>query len=184
MRSWSFWDWTGFAALWITVAFSALIEALKKMPRPPTFTGDAWTAFLPFVLLMFATIVLAVRALHTPGAKTPESPFPVWPDPYVPVVVAGRRFINQEVLLDGHRYVNCTFENCTFKYNGTTPVQFQSNAIHGRMMFSSENVGINGAWMLAVGTGLISADTELVGLDPSNQIGRPVRSGPGESPQA
>ena len=33
-------------------------------------------------------------------------------------VVENRHFANQAVLLDGHHYINCIFENCTLVHNG------------------------------------------------------------------
>lgn len=33
-------------------------------------------------------------------------------------VVAGAQFINETIMLDGKRFVNCQFEKCTVKYNG------------------------------------------------------------------
>lgn len=39
-------------------------------------------------------------------------------------ITVGKQFKNREVLLDGQRYVNCTFENVTFLYRGKAPFKF------------------------------------------------------------
>jgi hypothetical protein len=47
--------------------------------------------------------------------------------------ILNRMFTNEDVQLDGYEYVNCTFENVTFYYNGTaasrmTNITFSPNS--------------------------------------------------------
>ena len=48
----------------------------------------------------------------------------------------GDKFVNQEVLLDGHSFVGCVFENVTFKWNGTTGFELSHNEIFGCVIAS------------------------------------------------
>lgn len=56
--------------------------------------------------------------------------------------VKNRVFRNTEVIMDGKSFVDCTFENVTFQYNGTAPVDMIGNKIIGTRVISSKNPGI------------------------------------------
>lgn len=54
-----------------------------------------------------------------------------------------KRFVNEVVVLDGHSYVNCIFENVTFEFNGGN-FAFVNNTAAG-VRFKSKNKDINSA---------------------------------------
>ncbi|MBX3587970.1 MAG: hypothetical protein KF796_15130 [Ramlibacter sp.] len=175
MRTWTAWDWIGYSALWVTVVFSAAVEGLKKMASPPEFVSSSWVAFFPLILLIVATSLLIWRAFFGDVSKK-GTPFIAWPKPYGPPIIHDKRFVNSEVEIDGRKYVKCTFENCTFKYNGTTAIQLQGCHFMGKMIFSSDNPAVCGAWLLLVGLGAVKPGLDLLDLDPSNHI-EPINGG-------
>jgi hypothetical protein len=174
MKLWGFWDWLGYAALAITTLFNVAVEGFKRMPTPPPFIAEAWVAWLPLVLLIIATVILVYRASvgTTPGKS---SDFPTFPDPYTPPIVSEKRYMNEVVDLDGYSYVRCTFENCTYKFNGTTPVQINGCTFKGKIKLASNNPSVETAWALAVGIGLDAKSVEFINLHPTSQISPPVR---------
>jgi len=56
--------------------------------------------------------------------------------------VAHRVFKNEVVPLDGMEYIDCTFENITFYYNGTTRISLVSPNITGGPRFRTDNKSI------------------------------------------
>jgi hypothetical protein len=102
----------------------------------------------------------------TEQPKVIDSQFRKWPDPYSPELIRGKHFINQRVNLDGHRYYECSFENITFVYNGTTAVQVQKCKFTGGIMLASDNVAVTGAFFAAHAFGL-TKDVRIVGIDPA-----------------
>lgn len=89
------------------------------------------------LLLIAAVFVLA--ALNTWPLQ--ES-FVDWPSRHIE---RERRthFINETVVLDGKSYWNCTFENVTFRYNGTAPFQITECKAKGTWGMDSRNHAIN-----------------------------------------
>ena len=154
---WSFWDWVGYSALWVAALMLALDTAVRQYPAlalmAPSWIGGAAWGFLPFILVTFAAVLAIVK--HWPWRKdaSPVSDLGLarWPTPYHPVMVAGKKFINERVLLDGHEYQNCVFENVTFVYNGTTPFSVSHNRMDGTIRIHSDNPAVNGAMLLLKG---------------------------------
>ena len=83
-----------------------------------------------------------------------------WSGDYHPVTVAGQKFRNERVLLDGHHYTHCDFQNVTFVYNGTTPVRLDHNNISG-IFIDSETPAVAGAFGLCVGLQLIRPEVHV-----------------------
>jgi hypothetical protein len=69
------------------------------------------------------------------------------------VKITGRTFRNQRVLLDGHDYQNCTFENVTLVYNGRVG-NFSNNVVRG-FLLSSDLPEINSAMKLLFDMGFL-----------------------------
>src|SRR5262249_3070093 len=65
------------------------------------------------------------------------------------IEVRSRTFVNEHVLLDGYRYINCNFINVTFVYNGTAPFALKDNTIGGLPKIKTENEVITGAWAIS-----------------------------------
>jgi hypothetical protein len=57
------------------------------------------------------------------------------------VPVYRKTFTNEEVVLDGHHFIDCTFENVTFVYNGTAPFGMDRAVSKGEVWrLSTKNV--------------------------------------------
>jgi hypothetical protein len=134
MGQWGVWDWIGFGSLWTGAIVMAFEGALAWAPRfrevVPRFFKSSFWAFVPLALLIISTAVLGARAVGWIGgpskpAATPETIS--WSSEYKPAEVSNRHFRSEVVILDGFHYSNCTFDDVTFKYNGTTPIEFEHN---------------------------------------------------------
>ena len=58
---------------------------------------------------------------------------------YKKVDVWNKHYLNEAVEVDGHRYINCTFENVTFVYNATAPWEFTGASIVGSIHIKTDN---------------------------------------------
>jgi hypothetical protein len=63
MAHWSFWEWLGFAVLWVAAIILAIDQGLRMAPDTRqklglTFTDRPVWAFAPLVLLLIATAIL------------------------------------------------------------------------------------------------------------------------------
>jgi hypothetical protein len=79
------------------------------------------------------------------------------------VEVYDEYFYNEKVVLDWHSYIDCTFENVTFVYNGG-PVNFRHNTVRGDRNFASGNPDVNEVIALLKGFHLLSPRLKLVGF--------------------
>ena len=68
----------------------------------------AW--YILGVALFFIFAFLFKKLFHTNNTAVPKQK--------QLIEVVGRTFIKQTVVLDGHRYVDCKFDNCTIEYHG------------------------------------------------------------------
>src|SRR5260221_12835552 len=90
------------------------------MKLPEKIRSVRW-GYLPLVLMSIAGLILGAKALGLVQPQKPvETVIKEWPLPYYPIAINGKTFINERVELDGRAFVNCTFTNVTFVYNGTT----------------------------------------------------------------
>ncbi len=70
--------------------------------------------------------------------------------------IANKAFINAEVPLDGKRYIDCTFEHCTFVYEGSAPGEIigdnskliRRNPNEINFALRSSNPIVTAAWQL------------------------------------
>jgi hypothetical protein len=67
-----------------------------------------------------------------------------------------KEFKNQTVTLDGYEYVECSFENVTFQYEGTGPTRLTLSKITGATRLSTHNLvaGQMMQFMRLVGPGI------------------------------
>lgn len=65
-------------------------------------------------------------------------------------VISGRSFRNETVQLDGYSYINCTFSNVTFAYDGSGPMRLESNRFEGSIKFTGSNPATNNAMSIVV----------------------------------
>jgi hypothetical protein len=100
------------------------------------------------------------RSFKLWGSEPQKQGFSVWPDPYNPIMVLGRTFRNEKVLIDGHSYRDCKFYNVTFLYNGTTPIQITHSEI-GSTWVESENPAVIGTFILLRSIGFLREDIAM-----------------------
>lgn len=177
MRDWKFWDWATYGTLGSAVFFLALKEGVDRLPQanvPEFLTGPIW-AFLPLALFLIGTVILICRGLGWIGpAHRKDKNFVIWPISYRPIAVLNQKFANDRVVLDGHSYVGCNFENVTFIYNGTTAIQFNRNEVHGKIRFHSDNPAVLGTIMMLFGFGCLSEKFEIL-TDLPIKLERPTK---------
>lgn len=84
----------------------------------PILSSEIWS-YLPIVLLALVAIIWIIKLIKKPNTSTNmHSSF----DPEMKVKqILNQRYLNITVPLDGFEYVNCTFENVTFVYEGKGP---------------------------------------------------------------
>lgn len=190
MREWRFWDWIGYACLFIAALVEAAEEALKHAPRidavMPSFISSGIWAFMPLILILVGTAILLWRHVMIPAnpqeqKKAVTSASLIWPNPYSPVIVAGKTFRNERVSLDGHSYRNCEFHNVTFVYNGRTAPQLNNNKMFGSFIVVSDNQTVNGVLLLMLGMNMLK-DNIRVGVPPDATVSPMVITPPAEPP--
>jgi hypothetical protein len=77
------------------------------------------------------------------------------------IIVSKKTFQNERVLLDGHAYRECLFENVTLVFNGTEPFELTKNTFTGKAIVTSENGAISGIIGLLRSMGTIPASVEF-----------------------
>lgn len=167
----------------------AVAHTMKPMEK---LLIEYWTPLSIFLLgvwLLWPQIRSKLSA-HVPSlstqkptktdAATPSSspeatqPAKAWPNPYNPLLIVDKEFRNKEVQIDWNRYLRCTFLNCTFKYNGETPLQIEGCKFVGSQMFASDVMAINGMVMLLYTMGILKDDFKLFDVPPENNIQKVV----------
>jgi hypothetical protein len=95
-----------------------------------------------------------------------------WTEDYRPKTVVGKTFRNEVIILDGTKYVGCTFENVTFKYNGTTPIQLSGNQVSGTIRLATDNPAISAMsnWLYAVNAFGKDVEVDVNPLDSVEKI--------------
>jgi hypothetical protein len=98
-------------------------QALSNAPNVttvlPTFVVSPNLNYVPLGLLTVAGFMWVVKQFQKVPAESAPVVEQIPPDPVAPQIeeVVNQPFKNQEVLLDGHAYFACIFENCSFVYN-------------------------------------------------------------------
>jgi hypothetical protein len=158
MKDWDYAQWVSYIALAIGAIILAMDQSIRLAPDVSKkfgwlIDGNVW-AFAPVTLVILATIILGLRDLGFLKQKFPPSVddkihFIKFEDPYRPIVVVGKIFTNEKVVLDGYSYSNCTFENVTFVFNGMTPVTMINSKIGGLITLKTDNPSVNVKWLVA-----------------------------------
>jgi hypothetical protein len=168
MKDWDIWAWIAYGTIATAAICLAVDSAIKMSPALlPKFSwlleNSIW-GFVPFILVIVGTILFISNQLGVLSFRTniENSGFEKWPEPYNPPIISGQRFSNQEVVLDNFLYVNCVFENVTFKYNGTTAVQMRDNRVVGRVNFSSDNIAVIGTAFMLQGLGVTKTPFDVI----------------------
>ena len=92
----------------------------------------------------------------------------VFQDVPATTVKVRQTFKNQEVPLDGVRYVECTFENVTLVYNATRPYELTGNHFIGSNTFRSDSKRVMATLGLSRALGL-GASLDIPGTQPLNK---------------
>lgn len=147
MPSWDFWGWLAYASIFS----SALIQAIREWRKDMNpnwfskfFSKTLW-AYAPLVLILLSAVIFITKELGWighPVKDTNNVQLVKWTEPYRPISVTGKKFINEKILLDGYAYDHCTFTNVTFVYNGTTPIMLSNCQQNGLTILSSENLSV------------------------------------------
>ena len=189
-----FWDWLAYAGIFIGAVMLAY-EAGRHAMSPevaaslPALAGSL-LGFVPLGLLLLSGVIFLLQRLgvlpHGVGgtAKAAESyPF-AWKGPGTPLIpVVRMKFFNSKVLLDGHSYTHCTFENVTFVYNGTAIFQLSHNKMVGSMMFTSDNPAVLATFLLSSsGNGPLPADFRMEHIEVGGVV--PVTHPAAQSPSS
>src|SRR4051794_17438943 len=112
----------------------AVIEALNEAWKTEAHVSPSLLPlfhYAPLAILVVLGLLWIGRSIWSfrprlPHLTNPSFHFPTpnWHDPLTPIV--NRTFRNETVELDGKNFVDCSFENVTFLYNGTTPTGFSN----------------------------------------------------------
>src|SRR5438132_11878697 len=112
----------------IVTAYAVAAHHYPRLPKVPIWIG--------MLLVTWGAIGYDVYDRHTASTaqfNTDLSKF---------VVVSHRKFVNEVVQLDNHRYEDCTFENVTFEYDGTGFVQMNDIHISGFKQFTTYSAAV------------------------------------------
>jgi hypothetical protein len=120
---------------------------------------------VPYTVLFWLGVFLAALALVSllqwqlrpkPGPPAPaQGPL---------TQVRGRIFRNETVLLDGHDYAACEFENCRFQFEGGSYLISQDCRIRGTRTFVCRLAVVNGALLLMRHLQIKLEDVRLIPL--------------------
>ncbi len=137
------------ASIATLVGFPLVIVGLLDLYRERALKMHNWRKWVGMVLLLAGACAYAIDASDRlgwiGGTKLSAPQLAKWPDPYAPISVVGKTYKNEKVILDGISYSGCIFENVTFVYNGTTPIQFTNNSVRGSIQMRTDNPAVGGA---------------------------------------
>lgn len=181
-------DWLGVASLWL----GALLLAIKSADiplmtgMPSLLTSGVWN-FIPLALITFALAAFLYRQFKPESVviddtdKAEVDHDPNWIDKLE--VVAGRNFRNEEVAIDGKRFVNCEFHSVTLVYNGGA-ISFEG-CTFGQHIIKTENPRTARFANFLLNLGHInsklytkSGETTLAEIDAANKSTRDPRADP------
>lgn len=147
------WDLAKIVLFWLggAVMSTGLIATFLVL-----FSG-AWLNWIIIIGLFLLSLVLIAIAFLIGNANTNNVNLPNFPDEPL-VEIRNRTYANDKVLLDGFDYIDCTFINVKFIYNGTASVGFSHNTMQGSVLFSSESMSIQTTASLLKGLGIIKPE--------------------------
>lgn len=91
---------------------------------------------------------------------------PLFPYENKPLIdVKNRKFTNEQVVLDGHSFSDCTFTNVSFVYNGTNKFDFQHNTVKGNVLIKSENRAVTHTIEFLKGWGFMKDNVPVLDQD-------------------
>lgn len=130
----------GDAATFATIVTVAVVEVLNETLKldpevraamPSFLTSTVWH-FVPAALLAFAGLLWIAKHLGWIGKAKPLE------------TSRNRNYRDEVVAVDGMNFVNCTFHNATFRYNGGA-FNFSNAVVTGTWRFETQNISALGA---------------------------------------
>jgi hypothetical protein len=79
----------------------------------------------------------------------------------------GKRYKDETVQIDGNHFIDCTFENVIFRFDGEAPFRFTNDHFQGAFRLTSNNTVVKST-MILVGT-FIKLENPAQNQSPSNQ---------------
>jgi hypothetical protein len=113
------------------------------------------------LVLAIGSLVACIVGLATRPDVDREWSHPRPASSYPMQTTTGATFHNETVPLDGHKYVNCTFHEVTFTYEGRAPFSFDGNTKIEGLHFRSDNARIGAIINLMSKAGMLNADVEF-----------------------
>jgi hypothetical protein len=149
-------DFVTYVTLGAVAIIETINETLKLEPHmvaslPAFLTSSLWH-FAPLALLCLVGVIWMAKQFGWFGPR--ENPIPyTWNSAPPHIQVFGKKFINERVVLDGGIFRDCHFQNVTFVFNGTEPVEFTNNYISGSIQLSTDNPAVAATvfWLKGVG---------------------------------
>lgn len=99
------------------------------------------------------------------------------------IKVFGKKFVNEQVVLDGGIFRDCRFQNVTFIFNGTEEFQFSDNHIIGSINMATVNPAVFSTILFMKGLGALS-ETFKLDLPPGMKVESPTKAPPTKYPPA
>jgi hypothetical protein len=179
MIGWGFWDWVAYSTLYIGAIIFAIETAISSSAsiraHIPNFIKSNIWAFIPAILLTMATIVFIFNTIGwLPLSTGRVTNYSQWPVAYRPEIIRDQEFENRVIDLDGFDYVNCLFRNVTFKYNGTTPIQFEQNKVYGTIGIDTDNPAVTGTLAMVEGFGMTMGPLRKIGPGKTSHVEYPT----------
>ena len=130
-----------------------LLYSIKERLRKPTSSSAVW---LTALLITWAAIGYDYYDRRQAQFAFSDAPL---------VLVSDKTFMNEEVGIDGKRFVRCTFTNVKFVFNGTAGSAFDSCNFLGSRILSSKNRAVGATATLIMGLkfqSIVSVDSNGV----------------------
>jgi hypothetical protein len=89
-------------------------------------------------------MALAEQAANTPSATNFRDDYPF-------KEYRGKTYKNETVQIDGNNFIDCTFDNVTFRFDGEAPFRFTNDHFQGAFRLTSNNPIVKSTLVL-VGT--------------------------------
>jgi hypothetical protein len=146
--------WASALAIWIWRKVQAKKPGVPAMSSASKLVGIALIAGL---IVSSVSLYFNFQPRVTEKTVTVTEPYKYkWLGDTPPSsLVSDRFFDDEEVPLDGKSYINCTFTNVTFVYDGTAPMVFSHNSVFGGFKIKSNNPSVEASLIFLYGFGVL-----------------------------
>jgi hypothetical protein len=112
--------------------------------------------------VFFATLIILSLLMSGLGWYYSRTQFEFSSDDRAFIEIRHHNFVNEVVLLDKHRYIDCTFTNVTFQYNGTSMAEMEHVTLMGTAQIKTNNNTVFATTALLKAMGLLSPNFPLM----------------------